>query len=272
VAELPLGPVAAACGIGLHRLARLRAEELDDAGRAEVEAHAAGCPRCRTVLDRMAEEEAAWAKRADPAAASVAILARLERAPITGQTRHPRLAVAGFGALATLLLVVATVSGPAIRPGSPGPGRETRIKGERIALQMFVDTPNGARRHDSASALTAGDRVQFRYQAGGHRHLLLVSVDGRAISPLYPPEPGPSIEVEPEGLRILPGSIILDDVVGPERVFAFFSDRPLEFRAVEPDVRRALSAKGGDIEALDHIEGLASEPEVEQRSVLLHKQ
>jgi hypothetical protein len=103
-------------------------------------------------------------------------------------------------------------------------------------------------------ALHAGDQIQFLYHAAGHAFVVVVEVDGAgAVTALQPGEHPESWPVQASGTHVLPGSIILDEAVGPERVFAVFSDAPLPVEVVVEAVRAAVKAAGGDprkVEAL----------------------
>jgi hypothetical protein len=129
-----------------------------------------------------------------------------------------------------------------------------RTKGANgVHLSLFVNRPGGPVLAEPGTALRAGDQIQFRYAAAGHRYVYVVSVDGRhAITSLYPSSEGTSVAIEPGGERVLPGSIILDDALGPERVFAFFSATPLTYAEVQARVTRGL--EGADVQALDRVE------------------
>jgi hypothetical protein len=85
------------------------------------------------------------------------------------------------------------------------------------------------------SALHAGDEIRFAVEPAGLRYLLVASVDGAGKATIYFPYGG-AVSQPVGGATELPGSIVLDDAPGPERVFALLSEQPL----VAADVTGAL--------------------------------
>jgi hypothetical protein len=87
--------------------------------------------------------------------------------------------------------------------------------------------------------LRPGDRIRFAVQGGGAAFVLVASIDGRRQVSVYQPSTalGPDAGAGPQ---TLPDSIQLDDALGPERIFAVFSDRPVP----EAEVTGALAALG----------------------------
>lgn len=241
--------------------------ELTDAEAQAVQAAVDADPRARARLAALRAEAAAFT--GDAATASVRILERLEEVEAP-----PPVALAGWRRLVPLFAVAAgaLVVAPLVNDETSGPETTltTRTKGGGAGLVMFVKDAEGVRRAQDGARLTAGDAIQFRYDAGGHPHLFVVSVDARGVvSPLYPDRAGASLAVQPEGTHVLEGSVILDDAVGPERIFAIFSDRPRRFEELEAAARRALD----DGAALDGLSRLPVQgDDVEQVSVLLHKE
>ncbi len=91
--------------------------------------------------------------------------------------------------------------------------------------------------------LGAGDELRFVVTTSNTAkpNLLIASVDGAGRVTTYFPYEGPeSAHVDHPGRWEVPGSIVLDDAPGPERIFAFFSKEPL----AAPTVTRPLSDLG----------------------------
>ncbi len=251
--------------VSLHQLRRYRFGELSGEERAAVEARLAEDPEVRARLARIAAEESAFLGGVDLAVESVAILEKLDRAPAPEPGRLRRLLTTrGFQLVAAFVLLLALI--PLARP-FVSHGHHNRTKGS-VQLEMFIKDEAGVRKGDDGMRLREGDQIQFRYRAVGRRYLFVVSVDSRgAISPLYPDVTGKSIEVRPDGLHTLEGSVILDDAVGPERIFAVFSDAPVSYRSIE----RALSGRSeGDLRRLQHLD-LEGE-DVDQATILIIKE
>jgi hypothetical protein len=122
---------------------------------------------------------------------------------------------------------------------------------------------------DDHTKLRSGDRIRFVLWPAGHRFALIASVDGAGKPTIYFPFQGTRSAALPAGPRVeLPGSILLDESPGPERVFAVLSPAPLAAATVL-DALKVLASKGGDAvrrTAALPIEGVA------QQSILFEKQ
>lgn len=224
-----------------HRLG-----ELPEERRAAVTAHLAGCADCQGRLGELDQDARRFASELNVAAASVQILARLE-------AERPRRAWLRWAALA--LPAAAVLAVVSLRPPTPEPEpRGPLLKGGGPSLKMMLKGPAGVVPVGPEQALHAGDQIQFLYHAAGHAFVVVVEVDGAgAVTALQPGEHPESWPVQASGTHVLPGSIILDEAVGPERVFAVFSDAPLPVEVVVEAVRAAVKAAGGDprkVEAL----------------------
>jgi hypothetical protein len=249
-------------GVPLTLLRRYHFGELDGAAKADVEARLERDPVARTRLERMRAGEAAYLAEVDVAAESVAVVERLARArPRTLDAILAFMRGRALQTAAALVLLVALVPlarialeeerGPNSQaeraasrrraksggPALPDRAPMNRTKGS-AELQMFVRDPAGVKQGFDGMTLSAGDQIQFRYRAMGHRYLFVVSMDAKGtIAPLYPDAPSASIPIRPDGLQTLDGSVILDDGTGPERIFAVFSDEPMTYTALEQALR-----------------------------------
>jgi len=77
--------------------------------------------------------------------------------------------------------------------------------------------------------LSAGDALRFAVEPGQNRHLLIAGVDGSGrASAYYPFGEWKSVPIESRGRFDVPGSIVLDDSAGPERIFALLSRKPID--------------------------------------------
>lgn len=246
-------------------LRRFHFGELSGQEKAAVEEALERDPEAKARLERMRAEEAAFLERTDLALESAKIVERM-RAPATeGLAARLRRLFGGSGlrlAAALVVLVALIPFGRALWSPAPGPNR---TKGS-VQLEMFVKDGAGVRRGEDGMRLREGDQVQFRYRAVGRRYVFVVSADSRGVlSPLYPDLPTRSIPVRPDGRHTLEGSIILDDAVGPERIFAVFSDEPLTFDTI----REALEDEA-DLTALREID--LRRQDVDQATILIMKE
>jgi hypothetical protein len=193
-------------------------------GDAEAaRAHVAACARCRA--DFAAAEAACATFTRDVLPRTVGKL----RARRSWHWWRWTALVAPLLAAAALLLFFAR-RGDVAEP-------DVRVKGA-TTFQVFAKRGDRVFAVRDGTKLAAGD--QIRFVAGGTRYLLIGSVDGAGKPTVYYPYGGPRSAQIAEQPSELPGSIVLDAAPGPERVFALFSQQPLE----APVVTRALAALG----------------------------
>ena len=111
-----------------------------------------------------------------------------------------------------------------------------------------------------------GDRIQLRYTAPAATYLVVVSLDSRGAVTAFYDDAGRSLALEPGVARVLDGSVVLDDALGPERVVGCFADAPVATGEVVAAGRRALRAAGGDPAATGPLD-----LPCEQATFLIHK-
>ncbi len=250
------------CGLTLSQLRALHLSELDSPAELALSKRASSCASCQARLRSMAEERERFLSETDVLKESQAILDRLTAEPSSPGWRDTlavlaRPSIWGPVAAAAILLIIAL---PRL-PNQTSDPLGNRTKGSKgmvmppplepnVALEMYVKDSNGYHSGKSGEVLKEGDQIQFRYDAGGHRYLIIASLDGRGLlSPLYPDTPTESIEVRSRGLHVLDGSVILDDAVGPERIFALFSDTPIRFQELQAALQKY--PRSTNIERLD---------------------
>lgn len=189
---------------------------------AAARVHLASCARCRRDHDAAASLRAHF---------TVRVFAR------TVPRRH--LVRWWFAVPA---LTVAAAIAVMLRPHPPEVPA-LAIKGE-AAWQVFANRDDQTFPVHDGTLLAAGDRVRFVVTPEGARFLLVVSVDGAGQVSTYYPYGGERSGALESAARVeLPGSIVLDAAPGPERVFALFSDEPIEAASVT-DPLRAIGAGG----------------------------
>ena len=226
------GQPSCRCGVRRFELLRLHHGELSGSAKDDLTAKVSACAACRETLATFEADNQAFLDTVNVAAESARILERLDAAEAKPAAWWQRFMPIVAPAMALLLAIVFLPSqfSSLYQDAAPGPNR---TKGA-VAIEMFVDDADGAFQAEPGIELREGDRVQFRYRADGHGWLMLVSVDGRgAITLLYPVDGEESGSVDPAGIHPLPSSVILDDAIGTERVYAVFSDEPIAFELVE---------------------------------------
>lgn len=225
----------------------LAGKATDDEVQA-AEAHASGCARCREELHGARAAGRRFAESVFP-----------RTLPALEARRPPRRSWR-----LVLPLALAATAAVVLFVRSPQPdGPRFQSKGEG-ALRVFAHRGGESFPVPDGTALRAGDRIRFGVVPGDARFVLVASVDGRGNASIY--QPSTPVASGGEPLVILPDSIVLDDAPGPERIFALFSDRPLD----EPAVTAALVAVGA--EGADAIRGTTRLPlSYTQASVLFEK-
>jgi hypothetical protein len=93
-----------------------------------------------------------------------------------------------------------------------------------------------------------GDQVRFVISAvpDESSFVLVASVDAAGKASIYFPYAGKESAALPgPGRWEVPGSVLLDEVLGPERVFAFFSPLPIDAEVVQRELLE-LGQRGSD--------------------------
>jgi hypothetical protein len=210
---------------------------LSDERRRSLEEHLAGCARCSDAQQALHIAAQRFRTQVFPRTLErVQVAAARERQPLW----RPWSLVA-VPAAAALLLVAGVVGRPARHHVDEEPA--VSIKG-RPSLRVFVRRGERVQAAQDGAALAAGDALRFVVEPGRHRFLLVASVDGMGKVSVYHPFQGSgSAPLGAEPRVELPGSIVLDRAPGPERVFALFSDAPLDRATVSAALGR-LGASG----------------------------
>jgi hypothetical protein len=209
---------------------------------ARIEQHGARCAACAA---RRAEHAASMAHFRE------VVFPRRAGALRARRSGWPSLAWS-FGLALPLAAVAVFLILP--RPSSTdhgSAGASIGIKGGP-GLQVFV------RRHgvERAAAevtkvqdgdrLAPGDALRFVLSPSDLPFVLIASVDGAGqVSVYYPYQGEASIEVAPAATVVVPGSIVLDQTPGPERVFVIRSAKPVATSVVRTLLAR-LGAGGAD--------------------------
>jgi anti-sigma factor RsiW len=215
------------------RFDRMFAGELGDEETRAIDAHLTSCATCRARREEIAQAQAAGA-------GTLAAEAGALHARATGGRRKPRAAIAS-GALALVALAAGVwlAVAPARPPADPGePGEQPlRFKGGH-GFGFYVQRGAAVYRGGPGERLLAGDRLRFVARTREPRYLAVLSLDGAQRATVYFPSGARAAELAPgEVEQALPASVQLDDVLGPERLYALFCVEPL---ALEP-LRSALA-------------------------------
>lgn len=128
-----------------------------------------------------------------------------------------------------------TVTGPQATP----------IRDADVSIDVQVLSGAGTTPLTAGSTCRRDDQLRFRYDSGDLRWLWLGSIDANGnVSAWYPEDGTGSLAIVPGRGVPLPGSVTLDDYVGPERLFAVFSREPLDGSAVKRAAGDSLRTAG----------------------------
>lgn len=192
---------------------------LDDVvihGAGAATTHVTGCTRCqRRVAAREAAKEAF--RSIGPAVWPAVLEGRRARARRFWQRPFLMAPLALAGAMAFVLMT---------RTSPPSP-----YSGAKGALSLSIVARRGDEVFalDAARRAQAGDALRFLPAAPSpFRFVAIVSVDGRDEVTFFYPSSGQdrSVPLPPAG-QALPGSIVLDDAPGPERLLVALTDQPI---------------------------------------------
>jgi len=207
---------------------------LHGGGSADLATHVAACPACQAYLAAQAAEAERFA---------LAAPAVWRRVVETGRRAHGRRWPRAW--LGVPLALAGTLAAwVVLAPVQPPP--YTGAKGA-FALTVVARRGGEVFTADGLTLLRGGDELRFVPGAAARPgFIVIVSVDGTgALSHYVPSDPdAESLPLPPVG-EPLPGSIVLDDAPGPERLLVVLTSRPVPARAA----RTLAEAGGGEPDA-----------------------
>jgi hypothetical protein len=236
-----------------------RVGETSPADRAFIDEHLRICAQCAEMA---ATFEANRHEFGAPGGAGARVRAHLQEQ----LQRRPRRWLAWLGAgvlvpLAAGIVILATFHRPSPREPDIGlKGGAGLLVAARRGERVFPVRPG--------EPLRPGDQIRFVLEHVRYPFVLIASVDGAGRANVYVPYEGPaSLEVRAGDRVEIPGSIIIDDTPGPERLFAFLSARPLDATGVRAALT-TIGARGASaIRAVNRLDVGADE----QVSMLMEK-
>jgi hypothetical protein len=187
-------------------------EMLDGRGDEKTAEHAVRCAACGARLDELRRDRDAFLERARPEAFAADVLSRAKK------KRWWPFALT----VAPLVLGAAAVVLVWMRPHPPGERiDDTRVKGEVVASELYVQAGGKVEKFDPAHRYHAGDALQLVYTTTRARWLTVIDA-----------EQGGKAEVVYQGERPLPPgkrarldrSFVLDGAAPAERLYVLFTD------------------------------------------------
>lgn len=202
---------------------------LDAAQARQAEHHLSSCTRCaerRQGLDD-ATRGSAEALARSPSRASLAAGRAARRS-----TRRAWLggALGALAAAAALLLLIG-------RSPLLSDADEVRTKGTS-RVGFFVRHAGVVRRGNERERVSPGDALRFVVTSSVPRYVAVLSRDGAGQVSVYHPSGPRAARVEPGVERPLDTSVVLDDVLGEERLYALTCSEPIELAALSDGLRQ----------------------------------
>lgn len=207
-----------------------------EASRAEqARRHLAECGRCSARQRELGAETRA---SAEVLASQPRRVGAAPRGSKTAQRRSSPRAWAGgvaaaLAAAAALLLVVGRLSPPTGEDG-------VRSKGTS-RVGFFVRHAGVVRRGSERERVVPGDALRFVVTSSVPSYVAVLSRDGAGQASIYHPSGVRAARVEPGVERPLDASVVLDDVLGEERLFALACSAPVELEPLLEALRSSAA-------------------------------
>jgi hypothetical protein len=247
-------------------LRRFWAGELAAPEKPAIEAHTAGCARCRARLKEISDEQRRFEQEIsfDRFAAGVERAVRTPRRvpaaralSLSGPTLRWFFPVASLAAAMALTFTFA----PLLRPGDARDRALNHIKGGSGITVQIASRDHGPQRTAAVGApemLSPGERIRIGYQIGAHQFVLALSIDDQGeVTPLYP-ETGRSLRVgrvkgANGSTNYLPDSVEFTGK-GSERLIVILSDQAVEVEAAKQAAHAAFQRALNDLTRLPALD------------------
>ncbi len=213
-----------------------------DAEKSGLGPHVDACPACRTRLEQMASEAEDFRKFVFPATVDAVVAAAAPR---------PRM-----GWFTALLPVAAACAAGLLLLVKPVPPEGLlAAQGDVLSLQVFADSPKGARQLTNGELVEQSAPLRFAVKSSVPCRVRVMAVDceGR-VSVLYPAAGEEARLVT--GSEVLPGEAVLPGDEGPERIYAVCSREPLPVLALADSLKDQSAGDDDRVRRTDRISGL----------------
>ena len=237
-------------------LQQIVAREMAGARRDHALAHLAACEHCRSRRTELEGDVERFPREIDVPGAVDALVRAVAPAPRRWY-RRPSFAAATVGVAACAVLIVRLAD-----PGSMGRPPEARPKGGLGFEVIRRDLRGRVETVASEDRLCPGEAIRFRVMSREPGFVAIVGVDAAQSVTPYGSLPALAGGVP----RVLDGSIILDDTLGPERIIAVVCDWPITTEIAVVLARGALTAAAGDPRKIGRIA-----PACREASLLIEK-
>jgi hypothetical protein len=230
--------------------------------RADVEAHLTDCATCRAALQALETQDAALVVAPPSPLRLVHAAASAPSAPAHGRPGSDRARrllpwFASAGAVLALAAIAFFATRGDVTNGGLGFDPDphgVRAKGGRFDFEVWLEQGGHTHPVRSGDRVRPGDRFGFRVHARTDGWLLIAGIDAaNQLYPCYPEPPAntPTASVSAaaftrtETPRALELGMRFDDLLGEERLLAFFCEAPLGFDALPKTAASPLVAPPG---------------------------
>jgi hypothetical protein len=208
--------------------------------------HVSACEVCQARIAALRDERARFLRARPARAFSARVLARAAR---PSWWERPR--VWAWAMVPALALAALALHGALPRAGASGGPLEgaasIRYKGAAPVRWEVLVSREGrpAVAFPEGMPLRQGDVLRFRVVLPERGYVFIANLDEAGQFTRYYPADSVHAEALELGEHVLPGSVVLDDARGEERVMVFVSPAPLEAREIEAALRQAFERAGG---------------------------
>lgn len=215
------------------KLDRLMMGELGDSQASVAREHLQDCSACLFAFESLEAERVAC-RSALPEFAS------LQAAPVQCPPSAAERLRRWFRMPVLLPLVAVAILLLVWRPKDVMQSDTTRTKGQ-ASLGFYVKSGEGARLGGPSEELHEDDALRFRYSASDDAFLLILSLDGAKTISVYHSEGNSALPISAGTDVLLPGSVMLDGVLGPEEIFGFFCEQVISVQQARDALARDSS-------------------------------
>ena len=207
-------------------LDQLRVGELGGEAEREALVHLDTCTRCAQRRDQLAEDAGAMEAQMPP----LSIETPSEDSESQPKRRRSLTAVVGTLAAAAAVVLLIRVAVPSQQAGvDPGvthveESSGTRTKGG-FSVDFVVRREGRVFEGQTGEVVLPGDALRFSYSSVREGHLAILSVDGAQAVSVYYPATSSAEPVRSGSQQDLDSSVVLDDTLGRETVFAVLCER-----------------------------------------------
>jgi hypothetical protein len=220
---------------------RLEAHLLDPE-KSGLARHVDGCEACRVRLERMNAEAADFNQYVYPATVEAVVAAA---APRSGLGWFAAFLPAAAACAAALLFLVKPVP----------PEGFLAARGEVLSLEVFTESPEGARQLVNGELLAEGAPLRFRVKTTVPCRVRIVSADCEGHVVVLYPAPGEDSPLV-SGTTVLPAAAKLGGDEGPERIFALCSREPLPMLALAASLTDQAAGDDDRVRRANRLSGL----------------